>query len=55
MPAWRRAKASSAEMVLFPTPPFPESTRRMCRTPARFPGPEQERGARRRLPSHRAP
>lgn len=38
LPAWRRARASSVEMVLFPTPPFPERTRTMCRTPARFPG-----------------
>lgn len=38
LPAWRRASASSVEMVLFPTPPFPERTRTMCWTPARFPG-----------------
>lgn len=38
LPAWRRARASSVEMVLFPTPPFPERTRMMCLMPARFPG-----------------
>jgi hypothetical protein len=38
LPWWRRARANSVEMVLFPTPPFPERTRMMCRTPARFPG-----------------
>lgn len=38
LPWWRSARANSVEMVLFPTPPFPERTRIMCRTPARFPG-----------------
>lgn len=38
LPWWRRARANSVEMVLFPTPPFPERTRMICRTPARFPG-----------------
>lgn len=42
LPAWRRARASSVEMVLFPTPPFPERTRMICRTPARFPGSAQK-------------
>lgn len=38
LPWWRSARANSVEMVLFPTPPFPERTRMICRTPARFPG-----------------
>lgn len=50
LPAWRRAKASSVEMVLFPTPPFPERTRMMCRTPARFPGSGQKKGGEQRIP-----
>lgn len=42
LPAWRRARASSVEMVLFPTPPFPERTRMICWMPARFPGSAQK-------------
>lgn len=38
LPWWRSARANSVEMVLFPTPPFPERTRMICRTLARFPG-----------------
>lgn len=57
MPAWRRARASSVEMVLFPTPPFPERTRMMCRTPARFPGSSQKdnRGGGQGSPSYQPP
>lgn len=47
LPAWRRAKASSVEMVLFPTPPFPERTRMMCWTPARFPASSRKGGGQR--------
>lgn len=35
-PRWTRDNASCEARVLFPTPPFPESTRMMCFTPARI-------------------
>lgn len=44
LPAWRRASASSAEIVLFPTPPFPERMRMTRGLPARPPSSGGERG-----------
>lgn len=36
LPACLRARANSAVMVLFPTPPFPDRTNTTCRTWAMF-------------------
>lgn len=44
LPAWHRASASSAETVLFPTPPFPERMRMTRGLPARPPSSGGKRG-----------